>query len=391
MTKEERNNRLNKIVEIYTTTECSIQELSAQFEIETQTISKFFKANGIEIRHITGKKSTLEKALEDLKLMSIEEVTSKYGIEKEVLVLASSGLTKKEYKKQIIELAINEYINTALYDRSIAKTSLKYGINKKTLTRYLKDRNIPIVVNGQKSEFNRDFFDVIDTEEKAYWLGFMYADGCIGAKDNSVALNISLKDIEHLKKFNKALSYKKGLNISETHQFGSTEHTNKNGETMYMVCTCIKDNHLWEGLNSKGCVPNKSLILTFPDENIFKEKSLIYDFIRGYVDGDGTLGVYPHSKSNPKLEESLLIVGTKNFLEGVQKYLGKGFLMHKTNCSKYTYRLGYSTKKAHKAVDLLYKNATIYLDRKYDIYINKFAALKSGKIGELCDENTEVN
>lgn len=391
MTKEERNNRLNKIVEMYTTTECSIQELSTQFEIGAQSISKFLKSKGIEIKQITGKKSTLEEALEDLKLMSLEDVATKYGIEKEVLLLASSGLTKNEYKKQIIELAINEYINTALYDKSIAKTSLKYGINKKTLTRYLKEKNIPIVANGRKSEFNRDFFDIIDTEEKAYWLGFMYADGCISAKDNLVALNISLKDIEHLKKFNKALAYKKGLNISETHQFGSTEHTNKNGETMYMVCTRIKDNHLWEALNSKGCVPNKSLILTFPDEKIFKEKSLIYDFIRGYVDGDGTLGVYPHSKTNPKLEESLLIVGTKNFLEGVQRYLGEGFLMHKTNCSEYTYRLGYSTKKAHKAADMLYQHATIYLDRKYDIYINKFAALKSGKIGEPCDGNTEVN
>lgn len=203
----------------------------------------------------------------------------------------------------------------------------------------------------------------------------MYADGYICANSYAVGLNISLKDIDHLKEYNNALAYKKGLNISETHQFGSKEHTNKNGEIMYMVSTVIKDKHLWEALNSKGCVPNKSLILTFPDESIFKDKSLVYDFIRGYVDGDGTLGVYPHSKTNPHLEESLLIVGTKNFLEKGQDYLGEGFLMHKTNCNENTYRLGYSTKKAHKAADLLYKNATIYLDRKYDIYINKFAAL----------------
>jgi hypothetical protein len=82
------------------------------------------------------------------------------------------------------------------------------------------------------------------------------------------------------------------------------------------------------------------------------------------------------------LEESLLIVGTKPFLERIQKYLGKGYLMHKTNCNENTYRLGYSTSKANKAVELLYKNANIYLDRKYNIYINKFATLKSGKNGE---------
>jgi len=149
-----------------------------------------------------------------------------------------------------------------------------------------------------------------------------------------------------------------------------------------MVSTVIRDKQLWDGLNSKGCVPNKSLILNFPEESIFSNKSLIYDFIRGYVDGDGTLGVYPHSKTNPKLEESLSIVGTKAFLEGVQKYLGTGFLMQKPNCNENTYRLGYSTSKANKAAELLYKNANIYLNRKYNIYINKFAAVKSGKNGE---------
>ena len=40
--------------------------------------------------------------------------------------------------------------------------------------------------------------------------------------------------------------------------------------------------------------------------------------------------------------------------------------------NEHTYRLGYSTSKARKAADLIYKNANIYLDRKYNIYINKF-------------------
>lgn len=375
MTKEERNNRLNKIAEIYINSECSLQELSEQFEISAPCISRFLKSKNIEIKKATNRNNFLEEAVAQLKNNSLEEVSSKYGIAKEVLQLAVSGLTKTEYKKRIIDMAIKEYVETALYDRSIVKIAKKYGINKKTLSKYLKEQHVDIVANGNRTEFNRDFFDVIDTEEKAYWLGFMYADGYICANSYAVGLNISLKDIDHLKKYNNALAYKKGLNISETHQFGSKEHTNKNGEIMYMVSTVIKDKHLWEALNSKGCVPNKSLILTFPDESIFKDRSLVYDFIRGYVDGDGTLGVYPHSKTNPHLEESLLIVGTKNFLEKVQDYLGEGFLMHKTNCNENTYRLGYSTKKAHKAADLLYKNATIYLDRKYDIYINKFAAL----------------
>lgn len=382
MTKEERNNRLNKIVEIYTTEEVSISELSKKYEISVGCISNFLKEKGIEIKQIKNQKTILETALDELKNSSIDEVSKKYGIDIQALMIANSGLSKTEFKKKLINLAIEEYQNTALYDRSIVKISQKYGINRKTLTKYLKERNIDIQQNGNGSNFNRDFFDVIDTEEKAYWLGFMYADGYIGSSEYTVGINLSIKDIEHLRKFNNALNYKKGLNISETHQFGSSEHQNKKGETLYMVSTVIRNQQLWEGLNSKGCVPNKSLILTFPDESIFKNKNLIYDFIRGYFDGDGTLGLYRHSQSNPTLEESLMFVGTKSFLEGVQKYLGIGYLMQKPNCNKNTYRLGYSTAKANKAAELMYKNATIYLDRKYDIYINKFAALKSGKIGK---------
>lgn len=56
--------------------------------------------------------------------------------------------------------------------------------------------------------------------------------------------------------------------------------------------------------------------------------------------------------------------------------------MQKSNCNELTYRLGYSTLKAEKVADILYKDATIYLNRKYNIYTTKFAALKSGKNGE---------
>lgn len=391
MNKNELKNNLNKIKDLYIKSNISIRELSSKYNISANCISKFLKSNNIDIKNPQFKYSKLQYAIEELENKSLGEVSEKYGISEQVLLMAKSGINNSEMKSNIINMAVEEYKNTALYDRSINKIALKYGINRKTLKKYLTQQNIEIVANGGRTNFNFDFFETIDTEEKAYWLGFLYADGYIGSKDFSVGLNISLKDIDHLRKFNCALDYKKGLNISETHQFHSTVNKNKNGEIMYMVSTVIRNKKLWTDLNKKGCVPNKSLILQFPNKNIFKTKKLIYDFIRGYVDGDGTLGVYRHSKSNNRLEESLLIVGTKDFLIGVQKYLGNGFLMQKTNCNKNTYRLGYCTKKAHVAADLLYKNASIYLNRKYNIYVNKFAALKSGKIGEPCDGNTEIN
>ena len=180
--------------------------------------------------------------------------------------------------------------------------------------------------------------------------------------------------MEHVSKFTNFLKFEGGMNISTSHQFGSKETIAKDGHLIQMCSTVITNRHLWNALNEKGCVPNKSLILTFPNESIFKDKSLIRHFIRGYFDGDGTLGKYQHSKSNSTREASLMFVGTESFLIDLQKYIGKGYLMQKTNCGPLTYRLSYSTSKAEKVAEYMYKDSSIYLERKYNIYINDFAS-----------------
>lgn len=367
MTKEEKQKQIFDAIEAYKNSTSTIKEISKLYNIGQDTLSKYLKLNNIEIR-----KSPIQSS----KSNKIESISPEF---KEL----RGNLSKTQFKQKLINLAIEEYINTSIYDRSISKLADKYGLNRKTIVKYLNERDIKITNTHGKVPFNECSFDTIDTEEKAYWLGFMYADGYISSKNNQIGLSLAVKDIEHLQKFNTFLNYSKGMLINDTHQFGSNSKFNKNNELMQMVRTVITNEHMWKALNDKGCVPNKSLILTFPDKTIFKSEDLIRHFIRGYVDGDGTLGVYPHSKSNPKLEASLLIVGTKSFLEGIQNYLNiKGFLMHKPNCNENTYRLGYSTKKAEQIADILYKNASIYLTRKYNIYTSDFAALKSGKNGE---------
>ncbi len=367
MTKEEKTKQINDAVEYYKNSTSTITEVSKLYDIGKDTLSKYLKLNNIEIRK-TPIKSSKSNKLEtiDLKLKKLGE-----------------GISKTQFKQKLIDLAIEEYISTSIYDRSITKLSDKYGINRKTIIKYLKERNIEITNTHGKVPFNENSFDIIDSEEKAYWLGFMYADGYISSKNNRIGLSLSIKDIDHLQKFNNFLNYSKGMIITDSHQFNSKNKFNKDGELMQMIRTVITNEHMWKALYNLGCVPNKSLILTFPDESMFTSNNLIKHFIRGYFDGDGTLGVYPHSKSNPKLEASLLIIGTKSFLEGIQNYLGiNGFLMQKPNCNENTYRLGYSTKKAERVADILYKNASIYLTRKYNIYTTDFAALKSGKNGE---------
>ena len=261
-------------------------------------------------------------------------------------------------KELVIRLALKEYLDG---NESISFVSNKYGINRKSIERRLKEMGVPAkrIINC-----NETIFDVIDTEEKAYWLGFIFADGYVCTNTYSVGLNLSLKDKETVMAFTNFMGFKGGCNITESHKFGSKEKCG------YMCSTVIANKHLWESLVNKGVVPHKSLILEFPKEDLFTDKHLIYHFLRGYCDGDGTLGVNSKTKSN--MEESLMFVGTKPFLESEQKYLGRGYLMQKPNCNEKTYRLSYSTQKANNAAKLMYENATVYLPRKKKIYDEQF-------------------
>ena len=50
-------------------------------------------------------------------------------------------------------------------------------------------------ITRRKYQVNEFFFDEIDSEEKAYWLGFIYADGYVNTNGNKFGINLSLKDI----------------------------------------------------------------------------------------------------------------------------------------------------------------------------------------------------
>ena len=123
-------------------------------------------------------------------------------------------------------------------------------------------------------------------------------------------------------------------------------------------------------MNNKGCTPKKSLTLTFPDKKVFSNSRLIYDFIRGYCDGDGYLGAY---KKDGKMKTDISFVGTKLFLIDLEEFLGiSGYIRNKSygDNTNQAYELKYSGTKARMVARLLYENSNIYLDRKYKIYKN---------------------
>lgn len=206
---------------------------------------------------------------------------------------------EKESKKDIIKKALLKYKeNPSLY--SLTKLSKEFKVKRQTLSKYLIKEDYKIVNYQNLVKVDETLFDEIDTEEKAYWLGFIFADGNISATDFRVTLNLSIKDESHLLKFKEFLKYTG--NISYTHG----EHP---GCRIF-----FRSKHMWNSLNNLGCTPAKSLTLNFPEQSVFKYPYLIKHFIRGYCDGDGFLGCYLR---NDKHFCEIGFVGTESFLKSI--------------------------------------------------------------------------
>lgn len=292
---------------------------------------------------------------------------------------------KRESYNELINRIIEEYLNTPELERSLTKLSSKYGVKRQTIAKYLRESGHDVINYQNLCNIDEHVFDNIDTEEKAYWLGFLYADGSIGSNEFKLELNISANDIDHMKKFKTFMksTVKDRIDISK----GSR----------YPICRfSVRNKNIWNQLNSKGCTPNKTLTLTFPELTLFSDVKLIKDFIRGYVDGDGTLGLY--SGKHGRIF-NLSIAGTPMFLQGIQSQLGVTGTIRNESCNAYksqVYTLHYSGLKARKVSRILYENANVYLTRKYNIYKlfcqaeEESSVLKSSKIGGSCDANTEV-
>lgn len=204
-----------------------------------------------------------------------------------------------------------------------------------------------------KGYFQDDsYFEKINTEKKAYYLGFLYADGCVSVlSDNnkSIILLLHPDDGYILKEFLKDIRSNRPV------------YVNKRG---YVFIT-IKSVKMADDLIRFGCLPRKSLILKFPDEGIVP-KGLQNHFIRGYMDGDGCISTHM-TKRKRKTQTfvcEIKFIGTYDMLNGIKKYFDsdKNVLINKH--SPKSCQISFAGRKYRNAVDLLYKNASVYLKRK---------------------------
>lgn len=252
------------------------------------------------------------------------------------------------YKDIIFELYQN--------GNSLKDIAQKYNVDSRTISAFIRENsNIEIRPGAPKRKYEVDetVFEKIDSEEKAYVLGFLYADGCI-TKDNSrLSITVSSVDEDILTKIKTLLK----TNIPIRHEDGGLiKNTNYYGKpTSNLTVNSVK---ICKDLNKWRVFQHKTLKLTFPQ---FLSCDLIFHFIRGYFDGDGCI---TFSRKNVKAS----MVGNKEFLDKIQEtfiqYNINAHIYQRKNSEVFSFEINAKNEVA-KFLNQIYGNASIYLDRKF--------------------------
>lgn len=276
-------------------------------------------------------------------------------IGQDIFVINRSPLNKSHIiwkdgqKEKIVELYIQ---GTSI--NQIGK--LFGGLHYNTIKKILQERGIRLRTRSESHYSdgrNVDIFKIIDSEEKAYWLGFLSADGCV--YKGSIKINLQARDKNHLEKFKKFVGVK-NIDVRIYIENGR-EYADFSFGCIPMV----------ENLKQYGVVENKSLKLQPPIGLIPEEFYL--DWVRGYIDGDGGIS---YSKKNNRWQS--YVNSTKEVCQWIVEILElntKPFRQKHYGVYDNVWRIHFNGRiNVYKAWNKMFHNnkATIYLDRKYEMY-----------------------
>lgn len=227
----------------------------------------------------------------------------------------------------------------------------KHNVSAKVVKRVLREQGVELR-SKRKHFYDEHIFDEIDSAEKAYWIGFIAADGYINENRHFLSIKLQGSDREHLLKFIRFIGGDEGMLKTECHNITGNELCKVDVNGVYFTNSLVKLN-LRQGKSS-----GKEQLSPIPQE-------YIKDYIRGLWDGDGHLN-----------EKCLNLISSVEILEFVQNYL------HDTcdttigkitdHCS--TYRI-FISKNRKSALEHLYYDNCVALDRKYNTSIEIINAL----------------
>jgi LAGLIDADG-like domain len=211
-----------------------------------------------------------------------------------------------------------------------------------------------LVCQMLKYSINDNFFEAITTENQAYFLGFLYADGYVNRR--KFVLSLQEKDKDILEKFCLALNTQHPLYFTPARK---TIINDKEYQCQGQFSLCIYNVKMCKDLHNLGCFQNKSLTLKFPT---CVPDHLLNHFIRGYFDGDGWVS---EAKGYRRI---VGFISSASFIETLnQKFSHLPHSIDKRRQKQGLLALHYRSKKTFDWwYKYLYTDATVYLKRKKD-------------------------
>lgn len=237
-----------------------------------------------------------------------------------------------------------------------------YNISQRQYSNILKLEGIAKKYKVNKYKFNEDYFEVIDTEDKAYFLGFIVADGSVSSISNVIQITQKEPDILH--EFKKHIDYEGDLFKS-------------NNRNVFDIK--VSSDKMKKDLSRLGILPNKTMMVKYPNIN----PHLQNHFMRGVFDGDGCISIHHDNRDNSERGQVNICSGSIDFINEYVDNMVRlcGVKRNAIRCPINTYHVidwgGLSD--VEKIYNFLYRDANIFLKRKKETF-DKVISINNSKI-----------
>lgn len=318
-----------------------------------RTIKKWLKEENIPVRKV--KKDVDEKAIiEDYveNLLTQAEICRKYKITHERIskIFDNHNVKRNKFYKKL-PVSTNDLAEMYNNGISLLDIGKVFGVSADLISLRLEDAGVQIKTRKdyRKYELDRNYFDEIDDQNKAYILGLLYADGTnligkavqIGLQENDKNILYQIRDLIYSDDVKPPLS--------------EVVKKSKNHKTIYKLSIDSVD--ISESLLNHGLYPNKAKIIKFPH---FLDKKLYRHFIRGFFDGDGSITMKTYFTITSASEIFL-----RDMLEIILKDCG--FTRKKLSYDKRgTWQIVIGGRNQIRVLyHYLYDNSNLKIERKY--------------------------
>jgi hypothetical protein len=253
-------------------------------------------------------------------------------------IIVKSGVLKRKFSEEIV----NEMKRLYEGGMSQKEIAVRYSISQQGVGKMLEREDVVARMTKAWNTLDESYFNVIDSEEKAYWLGFLTADGNLG-KDNAIRLELKNGDAVHVVRFARAIKF-----------FGKISQRADDGAVLLQPKSVVMIDALKKhGLN----VSTKS----FDAEPADVCDTLKRHYWRGVVDGDGWI---------TKELDSIGLCGTQKMCQGLKDFFIENGVVTEAKVAhsqENMYRFSIGSQEVKKCVSLLYSDVKVALPRKLSL------------------------